>query len=102
LHALTEADWPGIVRQLRELVTSAAARAASRELTVDDLTDSHRRSIARSQLSRLEEAELQQIREALAEAGGNRVRAAATLQIGRSTLYRKMEMYRHRGFSILS
>jgi transcriptional regulator with PAS, ATPase and Fis domain len=51
-------------------------------------------------LTRLEEAELQQIRSVLAEAGGNRVRAATLLGLGRSTLYRKIEMYEGRGFDL--
>ncbi|NIY63902.1 sigma-54-dependent Fis family transcriptional regulator [Streptomyces malaysiensis] len=100
LDALVAADWPGNVRQLRDVVESAASRSAASELRVDDLAEAHRSRLARSRLTRLEEAELHQIREALIEAGGNRLRAAAILGIGRSTLYRKIDMYTNRGFEL--
>ncbi|MEU0805941.1 helix-turn-helix domain-containing protein [Streptomyces sp. NPDC005970] len=100
LDALVAADWPGNVRQLQDVVETAAARSVTSELRVDDLAEAHRPRLARSRLTRLEEAELHQIREALIEAGGNRLRAAAILGIGRSTLYRKIDVYTHRGFEL--
>lgn len=100
LQTLTEADWPRNVRQLEEAVDQAAARTTSQEMSVDDLSHAHQKAIARNPLSRLEEAELQLIRDALAEAQGNRVKAAALLQIGRSTLYRKIDTYTRRGFDL--
>ncbi|WNG87520.1 helix-turn-helix domain-containing protein [Mycobacterium sp. ITM-2016-00317] len=100
LEALASADFPGNVRQLRDIVETAARHSPFGEVSMDHLTTVHRRMLARSPLSRLEEAELQQIREALAEAGGNRVRAAAILQIGRSTLYRRMNDFTRRGFEV--
>jgi transcriptional regulator of acetoin/glycerol metabolism len=101
VRALTSADWVDNVEQLRTFVVSAAARCSSGELRMDDLSEEQRRLIARKPLSRLEQAELQQIREALAQAGGNRVRAATLLEIGRSTLYRKMDFYSRRGYVLL-
>ena len=98
--ALVAADWPGNVRQLRELVESAASRCLGGELRLADLTAVQLRGLNTARLTRLEEAELQQIRAALAEAGGNRVRAATLLGIGRSTLYRKIEAYEGRGFDL--
>jgi sigma-54 dependent transcriptional regulator, acetoin dehydrogenase operon transcriptional activator AcoR len=100
LRTLTEADWPGNVAQLREFVESAAVRCGSAELGMEHLSEAHRRVLAKSRLSRLEEVELRQIQDALAEAGGNRLRAAQLLQIGRSTLYRKIEFYTRRGFTL--
>ncbi|MFJ5187551.1 helix-turn-helix domain-containing protein [Pseudomonas fulva] len=41
---------------------------------------------------------MEQIREALVEAGGSRLRAAEILRIGRSTRYRKIDSYTSRGF----
>lgn len=100
LEALASADYPGNVRQLKDIVETAARHSAFSEVTLDDLPTVHRRLLARSPLSRLEEAELQQIREAIAEAGGNRLRAAAILQIGRSTLYRRMNDFTRRGYDV--
>lgn len=98
--ALVAADWPGNVRQLRELVESAASQCLGGELRLADLSAVQLRGLSTARLTRLEEAELQQIRAALAEASGNRVRAAALLGIGRSTLYRKVEAYEARGFDL--
>ncbi|MEV7607311.1 helix-turn-helix domain-containing protein [Paenarthrobacter sp. NPDC089322] len=98
--ALVAADWPGNVRQLRDLVESAASRSLSGELHLSDLNAVQLRGLGTMPLTRLEEAELQQLRAALAEASGNRVRAAALLGIGRSTLYRKIESYEAKGFDL--
>ncbi|WP_432545844.1 sigma-54-dependent Fis family transcriptional regulator [Kineococcus sp. SYSU DK004] len=98
--ALVAADWPGNVRQLREAVASMALDRPGEEARLADLSEVHLRSLATSPLTRLEEAELQQIRLALVEANGNRLRAASLLGIGRSTLYRKIESYEGRGFDL--
>ncbi|GAA0319573.1 sigma-54-dependent Fis family transcriptional regulator [Kineococcus aurantiacus] len=98
--ALVAADWPGNVHQLREVVASMSLDRPGEEARLADLSDVHLRSLATSPLTRLEEAELQQIRLALAEANGNRLRAARLLGIGRSTLYRKIESYEGRGFDL--
>ena len=55
VRALTEADWPGNVGQLKEFVCSAAMRCASPELGLDHLTDIQRKGLEGSRLSRLEE-----------------------------------------------
>lgn len=100
VEVLAAAEWPGNVKQLKEVVEAAALRANGHEVKNEDLTELHRRALARSHLSRLQKAELEQIREALIEAGGNRLRAAEILRIGRSTLYRKIDSYTSRGFEI--
>ncbi len=97
---LVAADWPGNVDQLRSVVDTSAARAATSEIRLSDLSEVHLRSLQVSRLTRLEEAELHQIREALIESGGNRLKAATLLGIGRSTLYRKLEGYAGRGFDV--
>ena len=98
--ALVLADWPGNISQLRDLITSLSHVAIRSEIRMSDLSAVHLRALSAAQLTRLEEAELQQIRTVLAEAGGNRVRTASLLGLGRSTLYRKMEMYGGRGFDL--
>ena len=100
VELLAAAEWPGNVAQLKEAVVAAALQSNGREVRVEDLTEIHRRSLERSRLSRLQKAELQQIREALVETGGNRLRAAAMLRIGRSTLYRRIDFYASRGFDL--
>ena len=95
-----EATFARNVRQLREIVRHAAARCRGNELTTDDLADEDRRALMRIALSSLQTAEAEQIREALRRANGNRVRAAAILKIGRSTLYRRLDAYARLGFDL--
>jgi transcriptional regulator with PAS, ATPase and Fis domain len=49
---------------------------------------------AGSTLTLIEQVELQAIRQALEESGGNRAKAAEILGISRATVYRKMKSYR--------
>jgi len=100
VEMLAAAEWPGNVAQLREVVEAAALQSAASEVRVEDLPQVHRQALSRSRLSRLQKAELQQIQEALIEAGGNRLRAASILRIGRSTLYRRIDFYTSRGFDL--
>lgn len=98
MELFTRGDWTGNVRQLFAVLNGVIARAEGTFLDVDQLTLAEQKMFAKSRLTRLEEAELEQIREALEEAGGNRVHAAAILEIGRATLYRKIDQYSAKGF----
>jgi transcriptional regulator of acetoin/glycerol metabolism len=100
LYVLAQADWPGNVSQLKSVVEQAAIVAPGPEVSVADLPRSFRGGMTQGSLSRLEEVELQELRVALDEANGNRSLAADILQIGRSTLYRRLDSYRRRGIVI--
>lgn len=100
LATLTDADWPGNVDQLRDVIANAVERSHGPEVTVDDLPLGFARAQGHGRLSRLEDAELSELRMALREAKGNRRLAAELLQIGRSTLYRRMDYFRSRGFEL--
>lgn len=100
LRLLAEATLVRNVSELREIVMRAAVRCDGQELTSDDLPDEDRRALMRVALSPLQAAEAEQIREALRRAEGNRVRAAAILKIGRSTLYRRLDAYARLGFDL--
>jgi DNA-binding NtrC family response regulator len=101
LYVLGQADWPGNVQQLRDVVEQAAMIASGVEVSVADLPHSFRGgAMTHGTLSRLEEVELHELRTALEESGGNRTRTAEILQIGRSTLYRRLDSYRRRGIVI--
>jgi transcriptional regulator with GAF, ATPase, and Fis domain len=105
-------DWPGNVRELENEVTKLAAFTQSDVITeVDVLENAVFLERARQQrpgmaaaagepappangsssVSTLEQTELDQIRQALRAAGGNRTKAAEMLGIDRSTLYRKIK-----------
>lgn len=100
LTTLTNSDWPRNIDHLRGVVTDAVKRARGTEVTEDDLPQGFQKLLTNGRLSRLEEAELSELRMALKEAGGNRRLAAEMLEIGRSTLYRRMDYFRGRGFDL--
>ena len=100
ITTLTNTDWPRNIDQLRAVVSNAAERADGAEVTADDLPKGFHRVLTKGRISRLEDAELSELRTALQEAKGNRSLAAETLQIGRSTLYRRMDYFRSKGFDL--
>jgi len=100
LAALTQADWPGNLPQLRSVVRDAASKAQGVNVSLGDLPQGFQRVAAPGRLSRLEEAEMHELRAALEEANGNRSLAAEILQIGRSTLYRRLSFYQRHGIQI--
>ena len=77
--ALRRHDWPGNVRQLRNVIQRAALLAPGPTLTVADL------ALPDDELDRTA------IEAALARAGGVIVQAAAELGLSRQGLYRRME-----------
>ncbi|HHN73810.1 MAG TPA: sigma-54-dependent Fis family transcriptional regulator, partial [Acidobacteria bacterium] len=99
-------DWPGNVRELENEVTKLAAFTRGEVITELDVLENavflerarvRQASRPRDEsISTLEATELEQIRQALATAGGNRTRAAEMLGIDRSTLYRKLKRYADR------
>lgn len=95
LRALTACDWPGNLRQLKNCVMSATLLAAGEYVTVGDLPrEVTEETAAPGSLSLRDPAtEEEQIRRALAAAGGNKSQAAKLLGIDRKTLYNKLHLY---------
>jgi PAS domain S-box-containing protein len=98
--------WPGNVRELENVIERAINRAGSGGVLSVDLlelpSDRHPRApplapppreAAGAQVRPLRELEREAVAEALSSCGGNVLRAAAKLGIGRNTLYRKIERY---------
>ncbi|ASS58097.1 sigma-54-dependent Fis family transcriptional regulator [Rhizobium leguminosarum] len=100
LDLLSSSELPGNVGQLRDIIRTAVSNASGNRIDVKDLSEFHKKSLMRNRLSRLQQAELKLIREAILEADGNRAKAAKLLRIGRSTLYRKIDSYTVRGFDV--
>ncbi|MBS1843342.1 MAG: hypothetical protein JST53_02890 [Actinobacteria bacterium] len=100
MTALIGTDWPGNIGQLKEFIGRAAKRCTTGELGLEHVGNLHRQRLARNPLSPLEEGELQLLRTALIESGGNRKCAAELLKIDRSTLYRKINTFSGAGFSL--
>lgn len=90
-RALTSFDWPGNVRQLRQVVREAAARANHidlHHLPPEVFTGPGR------PLGRLQVVERDEIIRCLTEPGTTTGEAARKLGVGRATIYRKMAQYR--------
>ena len=86
-------QWPGNVRQLRNVIDSAVVLAEGKEILPEDLG---LRDVGGDELEslRLDHWERKLIRESLARTGGNIPEAAKLLGIGRATLYRKVDEYK--------
>lgn len=93
-RALLEYHWPGNLRQMRNAVRRATLLAQGKFITVDELDDlKDPAPVPLSMSLRNEEAEKQQIIEALRQTGNNKSRAAQLLGIDRKTLYNKLKLY---------
>ena len=102
LAALTRYDWPGNLRQLKNTVKSATLLAAGdyvtcRELPAEVTAPSTRAAAGNPTVPsfslRDPASEEEQIRRALAAAGGNKSQAAKLLGVDRKTLYNKLHHY---------
>ena len=90
LQTLTGLDWPGNIRELEAVRTSAAVQSMGSDITQAHLPPEYRSSPSRHGLALLARAERDTILQALADAAGNKLAAAQRLGIARSTLYRTM------------
>jgi len=100
---LAERSWPGNVRQLQHEIERAFVFCNGTEIRPDDLSEMPRRvsspatppqrqqeNLPKELKSVVAELQNEQIRDAIAACGGNKKRAAASLGISRSFLYKKL------------
>ena len=90
VQTLIRLDWPRNVASLESLVRGLVARNRAGYIGAADLPPDVVARAARRPLAMLEQAEARAIMKALRDAGGNKHRAAESLGIARSTLYRKV------------
>ena len=102
MAALTRYEWPGNIRELRNVVEKTALEAEGRVAQAVDIPQYVRRSIKirRSRLHEeeglipiLERIEAEEIRRAIELCGGSKIKAAQYLQIPKVRLYRKLKKY---------
>jgi DNA-binding NtrC family response regulator len=99
LDCLRAHDWPGNVRELEQVIRQAIDNGNGEQIELGDLPtglrvrDSMNRGDSAERRLCLEEAEKQAIKRALDYARGNKRKAARLLQIGKTTLYRKIKTY---------
>lgn len=104
LHMLKNYSWPGNVRELENCIERAIIVAAGRAITEQDLPENVRAqfvetaSASRIEIAvpmSMEDVERQVIEQTLLFTDGDKAKAARLLGIGRKTLYRKLEQYKH-------
>ncbi len=99
LTLLQEFDWPGNVRQLRNVIEGLVVMTNTKEIAPRHLPEQIRKGApSRGTIpvrvgASLSEIEREAIRATLVHNHGNRAQTARQLGIGRKTLYRKMEEY---------
>jgi DNA-binding NtrC family response regulator len=91
-------DWPGNIRELENCIQRAVSLGSGKFIDMQDLPSSMlcnraQKSSSRQNLTTLQSLEEQAIRRALQASGGDRVRAAKLLGIGKTTIYRKLKEY---------
>jgi len=115
MRALVNYDWPGNVRELENAIERAVIIASGRQIELDDLPESITRNalgpesharfersaaasvggagIAVNLPATMDEIEKQVIEATLDYTDGDKSRAARLLNIGRKTLYRKLDQF---------
>ena len=105
LKVLISYDWPGNIRELRNVIERVVALCKYDTIEITDLPDTivsgndfnrspKKRNLARPKLAEIsQEAESDAIRHILAKNDNNRSRAAQDLGISRVTLYKKLRKY---------
>jgi two-component system response regulator HydG len=91
--ALRDYNWPGNLRELREVVEEAAMRARGQRIGIEHLPERLRRTEERGPLPSLRDVEMRHIQRVLEEARGNQRRASRILGISRWSLSRRLRKY---------
>ena len=92
-------DWPGNVRQLRNVIEGLVVMSTGKEISLKSLPPDIRAQQPKGERISLpipismKEAEREIILATLRDTNGNRAAAAKTLGLGRKTLYRKMALH---------
>jgi Nif-specific regulatory protein len=93
LARLLEYEWPGNIRQLRNMMDSAVVLAEGNTIAAEDLGIQSIPMSDRPQSLKIAEWERRLIQDALTRTRGRVPDAAKLLGIGRATLYRKIDEY---------
>lgn len=98
LQALLDYPWPGNVRELENAVQFALVKSKSNTIQPEDLPLEFRTSRPESKKrGPTQKLYAETVNEALAEAGGNKAKAAKLLGVGRATLYRHLDRMKAKG-----
>jgi len=93
-EVLYQYDWPGNIRQLRNVMERGMILAEEGELSFADLPEEIAQTAARTGGDVVHAAEKREIERTLRETNGNKTKAARLLGISRSAFYEKLKKYR--------
>jgi DNA-binding NtrC family response regulator len=93
MEMFTEYDWPGNIREVRNVVERAMVVAQGTQIQVADISFPFPSAATPSGGESLEEVEKEQILKILKQTSGNIAQAAEILKISRLTIYKKLEKY---------
>ncbi|HSZ25196.1 MAG TPA: sigma-54 dependent transcriptional regulator [Cytophagaceae bacterium] len=94
LNALKQHPWKGNIRELKNIIERAVILAEDDQLSFESLPYDFDTSHISDAVFSLEEVEKVHIRKVLNYTKGNKTEAARLLNIGLTTLYRKIEEYK--------
>jgi two-component system NtrC family response regulator len=94
LRLLTQHQWKGNIRELKNVMERVVILADTNQLTPDLLPSEFSYTSANTTALDLETVERQHIQKVLAHTNGNKTETARLLGIGLTTLYRKLDEYK--------
>jgi PAS domain S-box-containing protein len=95
LNSMVNYSWPGNVRELQSAIRFAIVRCRGRMIQPENLPMELRNwKETRSSRGPSGKLDIESVRTALAQSGGNKAKAARLLGVGRATLYRFLARYR--------
>jgi len=92
MGTLTRGTWPGNAREVLEVLREVVRHRRTGTIAPDDLPP-RVRAVSRRHLSLIEAMQRDAVVRALADAGGDKTRAARSLGMSRATIYRKIHDY---------
>ncbi|MDC7234261.1 MAG: sigma-54 dependent transcriptional regulator [Spirochaetales bacterium] len=91
---LNQYDWPGNIRELKNIINYAAALAVKENIDLEDLPPSFLQETAETRSeSLLESSEKELILKTLRKTNNNKKKTAEILNLSRKTLYNKLAKY---------
>lgn len=93
INAMLKYDWPGNLRQMKNIIRRATLIAQGNTISLNDLGSEFNNSTTPSMQLRNEESERELIIKALETCNNNKAQAARMLGIDRKTLYNKIKLH---------
>ncbi len=93
INAMLKYDWPGNLRQMKNIIRRATLIAQGNTISLSDLGSEFNNPAAPSMQLRNEESERELIIKALETCNNNKAQAARMLGIDRKTLYNKIKLH---------